>query len=300
MPRLSYLASPRDTASVLKRHGFTLKKSFGQNFLINDSIIQKIAALAKVREGESILEVGPGIGTLTAGLLASGCSVVAIERDPSLYEVLDDTLAAWKGNFGLIKRDALRVDARDISSACEAIGVGLPSKFVANLPYAVAATIILDFLKSFAFLESATVMVQKEVAERISAKPGTKNYGAYTVKLSMFAEVAGSFQVSPGNFMPPPHVDSSVIRLNRCIVADENGDEISADAVNAACSMADAAFYQRRKTILNSCKQFFSSRGEQVDVPAILESAGIDPARRGETLSRQEFLNLGSPYLLLH
>ena len=139
----------------------------------------------------------------------------------------------------------------------------LPNKLVANLPYAVAATVVLDYFERFASLESATVMVQKEVADRMAASPGTKNYGAYTVKLRLYAEPAGRFAVGPGNFFPPPRVESAVLRLNRRPVFDDQGVPLDADAIAAACTMAEAAFATRRKTLSNSCKTYFAGRGPQ-------------------------------------
>lgn len=307
MTKFSYLASPSATREVVERYGLGLKKSLGQNFLVNDDVIGKILALAGVSAGDVVLEVGPGIGTLTAGLLGAGAEVVSIERDARLYDVLLETLSDFDG-FRLIEKDALDVVESDITRALggedglirEPRAIALPGKMVANLPYAVAATIILDYFQRFDFLESATVMIQKEAADRICAKPGNKNYGAYTVKLSMYASVSGRFSVAPGNFMPPPHVDSTVVRLDRAVPVLEGGDAASAELVAAACTMADAAFCQRRKTIANSMKAYFSGNPSvQEKVPLVLEAAGIDARRRGETLSQREFLKLGEQYLAL-
>ena len=178
----------------------------------------------------------------------------------------------------------------------------LPNNLVANLPYAVAATVVLDYFERFASLESATVMVQKEVADRMAASPGTKNYGAYTVKLRLYAEPAGRFLVSPNNFFPPPHVDSSVLRLNRRPVYDVDGKPLDDALLKATCVMADAAFASRRKTISNSFKTYFASRGNAGKafigcIPDLLDECGIDAKRRGETLSLDEFIALGKAYL---
>ena len=177
-----------------------------------------------------------------------------------------------------------------------------PNKFVANLPYAVAATLVLDFFQKFPQLESATVMVQKEVADRMCAEPGSKNYGAYTVKLRLYAEPAGRFLVSPNNFFPPPHVDSSVLRLDRRPVYDADGAPLDDALLKATCVMADAAFASRRKTISNSFKTYFASRGNAGKafigcIPDLLDECGIDAKRRGETLSLDEFIALGKAYL---
>ena len=365
--RLSPLSTPSATRAVLEAHGIGTKYTLGQNFLVNDDVLKKIIVLAEVGEADRILEVGPGIGTLTIALLKHAASVVAIERDPDLPAVLADTLHPWREKFALIEKDALDVTRDDIVSVAstmvepggdagcldrassaanetaqwavsqsedclsesryrvavpqEELRPSLPSKLVANLPYAVAATVVLDYFESFPFLDSATIMVQKEVADRMAAAVGTKNYGAYTVKLGLYVEPAGRFAVGPGNFFPPPRVDSAVIRLNRRVPLMADGAPASPEVIAAAALMADAAFTNRRKTIANSCKTYFSGRGPislgagpsaQEGAPgivlpdgaaiaerlaAIFDAATIDPRRRGETLTQQEFLALGAALL---
>ena len=338
--RLSPLATPSATREVLQAHGLSTKYTLGQNFLINDDVLKKIIALADVQPTDHILEVGPGIGTLTIALLKHAATVVSIERDPDLPAVLADTLWPWRESFALIEKDALDVTQEDILSAMVEIrgGAGcadkassaatetaqwavspsenclsdsvypapptgedsqlvLPNKLVANLPYAVAATVVLDYFQQFPSVQSATVMVQKEVADRMAAAVGTKNYGAYTVKLGLYAQPVGRFAVSPGNFFPPPRVDSAVIRLDRTVPLDAAGAPASPELIEAACTMADAAFANRRKTLANSCKTYFAGRKQPVDLPALFEAAAIDPKRRGETLSQQEFLALGAALL---
>ncbi|MGI6046219.1 MAG: 16S rRNA (adenine(1518)-N(6)/adenine(1519)-N(6))-dimethyltransferase RsmA [Eggerthellaceae bacterium] len=295
----SELASLKATREVLDRFGLSAKHSLGQNFLVNDGVVQKILALAQVEKDDYLLEVGPGIGTLSRGLLKQGCFLTAVERDKDMQRVLTSTLKDFPDTFYLIEGDALRLQVSDIPERNH----GLPSKFVANLPYAVAATLILNYFQNFAFLSSATVMVQKEVADRIAARPGTKDYGAYTVKLSLYAELVSRFQVGPGNFFPPPHVESTVLRLDRCSPKREDGKPLQAEELDAISVMVDAAFATRRKTILNSCKAYFAGRqshGMKVsqDLPELLQAAGIDPRRRGETLSREEFIRLGQEYFL--
>lgn len=318
MGRLSPLASVAATREVLDRHGLATKKALGQNFLINDDVLAKIVSLAELDGDDAVLEVGPGIGTLTIALLKNARCVVSIERDADLPAVLEETCAPWTDAFRLINKDALDLSADDVEAAMASLGYkGLPSKFIANLPYAVAATIILDFFERFAWLESATVMVQKEVADRIAAQPGSKNYGAYTVKLGMHARPSGRFLVGPGNFFPPPHVDSSVIRLDRHTpdavyeavramgLADgqEERDAVG-KLIRATCTMADAAFATRRKTLSNSCKTYFAGRGAQgkrivAELPVLFGAVGIDPKRRGESLDQGEFVKLGAAYLKL-
>lgn len=302
--KLSPLASVAATRSVLEAHGLATKHALGQNFLINDDILRKIVDLAQVGEGDFILEVGPGIGTLTIALLKNASRVMSVERDPDLPAVLAETLEPWGERFALVGKDALDLTDDDVRRAAAETGASdlLPNKFVANLPYAVAATLVLDYFQRFEHIESATVMVQKEVADRMAATPGNKNYGAYTVKLGMFAQPAGRFAVGPGNFFPPPHVDSAVLRLDRRVPLDSAGLPLAPEVVEAACLMADAAFASRRKTLANSCKTFFAGRGAVgaavvEKLPAIFEAAGIDPKRRGETLDQAEFIRLGSAYL---
>lgn len=291
---LSPLANPRVTREVLQGFGLATKKSLGQNFLINNAIIEKILSLAEVKSSDAILEVGPGIGTLSIALLKRGGTLLSVERDQDLPQVLNHTLRPWADRFTLVQKDALNLRTEDLPFAL--------NKFIANLPYAVAATLILDYFQRFSSLESATVMVQKEVAQRIAATPGNKNYGAYTVKLGLFTQVKGSFLVGPNNFFPPPHVDSTVIRLDRRKIAAPGGVLASAELLQATCVMADAAFASRRKTLSNSCKSYFASKGKRGvlaldNLAAIFEQAGVNPQRRGETLTQEEFLLLGSAYL---
>ena len=335
--RLSPFSTPSATRAVLERHGLYTKYGLGQNFLVNDDVIRRILELADVEAGDHVLEVGPGIGTLTAALLQRAGRVTAVEKDHDLPAVLADTLAPWADRFTLISDDALNLGpeafAPEALASCSsgdskngnsgegghdsglgiadaecsvpqgerggsAISGGFPNKLVANLPYAVAATVVLDYLQRFDFLESATVMVQREVADRMCARPGSKTYGAYTVKLSLYARPAGRFQVAPGNFFPPPHVESTVLRLDRSVERDDGGNALSPELLAATCEMADAAFATRRKTLANSCKTFFSGNPPvQEALPHLCEQAGVDPRRRGETLSQQEFIALGKALL---
>lgn len=305
--RLSPLASVSATRAVLESHGLATKHALGQNFLINDDILKKIVALAELEQGDFVLEVGPGIGTLSIALLKNASHLVSVERDADLPAVLDETLAQWSDQFFLVSKDALDLLEEDLQQAALALRAEegkLPNKFVANLPYAVAATLVLDYFQRFDHIDSATVMVQKEVADRMSATPGNKNYGAYTVKLGMYVEPAGRFAVGPGNFFPPPHVDSAVLRLNRRRPLDDAGETLDTEAIRATCIMADAAFASRRKTLANSCKTYFTGRGDSgketaEKLPAMFAAAGIDPKRRGETLEQAEFIRLGKAYLAL-
>ena len=282
--RFSPFSTPSATRAVLERHGLYTKYGLGQNFLVNDDVIRKIIDLADVQTTDHLLEVGPGIGTLTAALLPRAAHVTAIEKDYDLPAVLADTLSPWADRFTLVSADALDLEKERLRTE----SAPFPNKMVSNLPYAVAATVVLDYLQRFDFLESATVMVQKEVADRMTALPGTKAYGAYTVKLSMYARAAGRFPVAPGNFFPPPHVESAVLRLDRI--------EPPAHA-DAICAMADAAFANRRKTIANSFKTHFAGNAAALAaMEATFERADINPRRRGETLTRDEFIRLGTAF----
>lgn len=287
--KLSYLASVSATREVLERFGLATKKALGQHFLINDGVVRRICDLAEVSDRDVVLEVGPGIGTLTVALLRRAKSVIAIERDADLPQVLAQTTARLNAPFMLIEGDALQMDSETLPCP--------PDKLVANLPYAVAATIVLDAFERLP-IQSATVMVQAEVADRMMAHPGTKDYGAYTVKLGLVARPTGRFNVSEGNFFPPPRVKSAVVRLDR-------KPALEPVLVRAACIMADAAFANRRKTLANSVKNYFS-QPTMLDLPFLqqldqfFEMAQVDPSVRGERLIEDDFLRLGRVYLALH
>lgn len=293
MAKASPLANVAATRAVLERHGAWTKHGLGQNFLVNDDVVRRILELSEVGPDEVVLEVGPGIGTLTCALLGRARHVVAVEKDPALPPILADTLSGFEERLTLLQKDALDLMPADFPPALPA-----PGKLVANLPYAVAATLVLSYFERFACLGSATVMVQKEVADRICARPGTKLYGAYTVKLGLHAAPKGRFAVGPGSFFPPPRVDSAVVRLDRAAPLDTEGRPADAALVAATCTMADAAFANRRKTLANSARAYFAGRGAEgaaiaERLPQLLDRAGVDPRRRGETLSQQEFLALG-------
>ena len=273
----SPLANPGATRALLEAYGLATKHSLGQNFLVNNHVIEKIMGLAELGEKDRVLEVGPGIGTLTLALLTEAGRVVSIEMDRELEPVLSAHAAAHL-NFSYIMGDALRVTPGEIA---EAAG-GEPNVLVANLPYNVAATVILRYLQEVPSLRRLVVMVQAEVADRICAGPGNRTYGAYTAKLALLAHVTGRFEVGPGNFMPPPHVDSAVVRIDRAPLVDAaRAAEVSA--------VIDAAFAQRRKTIRNS----MSASGFARDaLDAAFAETGIQPTCRAETLSPADFVRL--------
>ncbi|HIZ46952.1 MAG TPA: 16S rRNA (adenine(1518)-N(6)/adenine(1519)-N(6))-dimethyltransferase RsmA [Candidatus Olsenella pullistercoris] len=275
----SPLASPGATRALLDAYGLATKHSLGQNFLVSNDVIEKIMALAELGPEDRVLEVGPGIGTLTLALLAEAGQVTAIEADRSLEPVLSAHAAAHP-SFAYIMGDALRVTPEEV---VEASG-GEPCALVSNLPYNVAATVILRYLQEMPSLSRLVVMVQAEVADRICAEPGNRTYGAYTAKLSLLARVTGRFEVGPGNFMPPPHVNSAVVRIERAPLVDAGrAAEVSA--------VIDAAFAQRRKTIRNSMS---ASGFDRAALDAAFAACGIAPTCRAETLSTEDFARLAA------
>lgn len=287
----SPLANPTATREMLEAFGLATKHRLGQNFLVDNHVIERIMALADLSGSERVLEVGPGIGTLTLALLQEAAHVTSIEMDSELEQVLA-AHAMDHDNFSFIMGDALAVPPTAIA---EASG-GEPTMLVANLPYNVAATIILQFFQTMPSLTRAVVMVQKEVADRIAAVAGTKAYGAYTVKLSLHGEVTGRFEVPPRCFMPAPHVDSAVVRIDRvdalacaglaCLESDYA-------PIDAACvsRVVDAAFAQRRKTIRNS----MSSNGfDKAALDVAFEACGIAPTARAEALTTDEFIKIAA------
>lgn len=276
----SPLANPSATRAVLERHGLALKKSLGQHFLIDDNIVGRILALAALDAQTPVLEIGPGIGTLTAALCGASGAVTAVERDRDLLPALEE-IAASCPSLRVVEADAVTVAAADLETA-----IGPPTALVANLPYGVAATVVLRFFEELPSLRMATVMVQAEVADRMAAAPGGKEYGAYTVKLRMIAAPAGRFAVPRTCFMPPPRVDSAVLRLER--VEREESQEL----LQATARLAEAAFAQRRKTLRNSLISASGLGAARID--AALTATGTDGRRRAETLSPDEFIALAT------
>ena len=290
----SSLANPRATRGVLQEFGLSAKHALGQNFLVDDNVIGNILHLAHLdgpqpdEELPTLLEIGPGIGTLTIALLERA-KLIAVERDRDLLDVLAQTTADLSHRLALIEKDALKLTRDEVERAATALDAPLPHQLVSNLPYGIAATVVLDWLERFDFLEAMTVMVQSEVADRMCAEVGTKNYGAYTVKLRLRAHVTDRFQVPPGCFMPAPHVESAVIRIER------NEDAPAPELLEVASTLADAAFAQRRKTIRNS----MSSRYPKDVVDRLLAECDIAPTVRGETLTPETYLQMARVLLTL-
>ena len=291
----SSLANPRTTRGVLQEFGLSAKHALGQNFLVDDNVIGNILHLAHLddpqpdEEPPTLLEIGPGIGTLTIALLERA-KLIAVERDRDLLDVLAQTTADLSHRLVLIEKDALKLTRDEVERASAALDAPLPHQLVSNLPYGIAATVVLDWLQRFEFLDAMTVMVQSEVADRMCAEVGTKNYGAYTVKLRLRAHVTDRFQVPPGCFMPAPHVESAVVHIER------NEDAPAPELLEVASALADAAFAQRRKTIRNS----MSSRYPKDVVDRLLVECDIAPTVRGETLAPETYLQMAHAFLGLN
>lgn len=298
----SWLANQRATKETLERFGLATKYRLGQNFLVQDHVIEKIVQLAEVQPTDVIVEVGPGLGTLTVALLDRARAVCSLEADSELEQVLAVTCKEpHPGSFTLVMGDALAITPQKLAEAYStlptvahdaATSALMPTKFVSNLPYQVAATLILKFFQELPSLERAVVMVQAEVADRIAAKPSTKAYGAYTAKLSLFAQVTGRFEVGPGNFMPPPRVNSAVVRLDRTQARNPVTSKLlSEEELLHTMRVIDAAFAQRRKTIRNS----MSASGFDKDkLDQAFLATGIAPTARAEVLTSQDFICLAA------
>ena len=290
----SELASLHETRHVLEEYGLATKKRLGQNFLVSDDVIGHILELAELTDDDVVLEVGPGIGTLTVALLPRAAAVVSLEADHELERVLVHTTARDSERFALLMGDALRVSPVGVARAIAELDIDglpdMPTKLVSNLPYQIAATVLLQFMQQMPALGRAVVMVQAEVADRIAAVPGTKAYGAYTAKLALTGEVTGRFEVGPGNFCPPPHVSSAVVRIDRTTPTNPStGELLTSDQLVATGAAIDAAFAQRRKTIRNSMSASGFGRDE---LDSAFAWAGIDPACRAETLAPEDFVRL--------
>ncbi|SDF22288.1 16S rRNA (adenine(1518)-N(6)/adenine(1519)-N(6))-dimethyltransferase RsmA [Sporomusa acidovorans] len=267
------IAQKEVTLHILKTFGLHMSKKLGQNFLIDSTVVDGIVAAAKVSEGDPVLEIGPGIGTLTQGLAEAGAEVTAVELDRRLLAVLSKTLAGYE-HVRIIHGDILKIDiSREINKE--------KYKVIANLPYYITTPIIMKFLEERFPVELLVTMVQKEVAERMVAKPGGKDYGALSVAVQYYTEPEIMFIVPPQAFIPPPAVESAVIR---CTVRSKPPVEVVSEKL--FFRVVKAAFAQRRKTLTNALKGGGLNK-ETVD--GMLSEAGIDGGRRGEQLSLTEF-----------
>lgn len=274
------IASPQVTNHILHRFKLRADKKLGQNFLIDENIVRNIVAAAELSDKDTVLEVGPGIGTLTQGLAESGASVVAVELDKRLLPVLDTTLEGYD-NVRIVNGDILQVDIM------QTVGVD-EFKVCANLPYYITTPIIFALLEKRLPMERLVAMVQKEVAERMAAKPGGKDYGALSVAIQYYTEPEIAFIVPPSSFIPAPSVDSAVIVCKR---REKPPVEVCDEAL--FFRVVKAAFSLRRKMLNNSLKNM-GIKGEQV--AKWLELAGIDGKRRAETLSLEDFAALTNTF----
>lgn len=279
----SIIASPEVVHYVCKRFGIHMSKKLGQNFLIRRSVVDEIVAAAELTAGEPVLEIGPGIGTLTQGLAQSGAAVTAVELDRRLLEVLDTTLAQYN-NVRIIHGDVLKVNIPEIMNH-------KPFKVVANLPYYITTPIIMSLLEMKLPIERLVVMVQREVAERMVAQPGTKAYGALSVAVQYYTEPSIVMDVSPRAFMPAPEVTSAVIC---CRLREKPPVEVADEKL--FFRVVKAAFAQRRKTFSNTMK---TTGLDKETIASVLAKANIDGARRGETFSLQELADVANAWHVL-
>jgi len=272
------LATPQATLNVIKKFGLRLEKSLGQHFLVDQNILNKIINAASLSKEDVVVEIGPGIGTLTQALAERAGMAVAIELDRKLKPVLDYTLKEYD-NAKIVFADALSVDLRSLPN-----GLPMPGKLVSNLPYQVATPILATYLDKFEELSLYVVMIQKEVADRIVAKPATSAYGSFSVKAQFYCEVDRVATISKNVFIPPPEVSSAVIRLKRL-----SKPRVEVKDRELFFKVVKAAFWQRRKTIKNALSGSPELEFSPETVLKTLGGAGIDPRRRGETLSIEEF-----------
>ena len=277
------LSSHSATMDLVKKHGFKFTKSLGQNFLIDDNIVDKIVAGAGIGPGDKIIEVGPGIGTLTREMASRAQNLMAVEIDKNLIPILEDTLGDYD-NVKIVNEDIIKADIRGLID--ENLGGG-PVKLVANLPYYITTPIIMRFLEENINVTDIVVMVQKEVAERMNAQPGGKDFSALSVAVQYYCDTEIVAKVPRHLFVPQPNVDSIVIALR---VRPERKYKV--DDEDLYFKVVKAAFGQRRKTLLNSISSMGNLAKDQVK--EALEEAGIDPKRRGETLSLDEFAILSN------
>ena len=275
------LYSPKQVKEVLDRHGFYFSKSLGQNFLIDGNTVRKIVYLAGITKEDCVIEIGPGMGTLTEELAINAKKVISIELDSRLKPILEETLAPY-GNTKIIFQDVLKVDLKElIKTECE----GLNVKIVANLPYYVTTPIIAKLIESELPIESISVMVQKEVADRLIAKPGEKNSGAITYAISYFADAEKVLEVPNTSFMPAPEVNSSVIKLN---ILREPSVKVKSEKM--LFNVIKLAFAQKRKTLLNALTNGKLANKEEVE--KMLIDLNLDLKIRGEKLSLQDFARI--------
>lgn len=277
-----WLQDPKATAEVLKKYSFRFQKKFGQNFLIDSHVLDKIITAADIKDDDMILEIGPGIGTLTQLLAYNARKVVSVEIDNNLIPILEYTLKDYD-NVRIINEDILKLD---IAKLVKEENNNRPIKVVANLPYYITTPIIMGLFEKHVPIESITVMIQKEVADRMSAGPGTKNYGALSLAVQYYSEPYLAANVPPNCFMPRPDVSSAVIRLTLV------KDKVRVSNEETLFKLIKAAFAQRRKTFMNCLKNSDSFDLSKDEWETIFSEAGLPLNIRGETLTLEEFVHL--------
>ena len=281
------LGNPQNTIEVLQKYHFNFQKKFGQNFLIDTHVLDKIISAAGITKDDFVLEIGPGIGTMTQYLACAAREVVAVEIDKNLIPILEDTLQDYE-NVSVINDDILKVD---IAALAEDKNQGRPIKVVANLPYYITTPIIMGLFEKNVPLESITVMVQKEVADRMQVGPGTKDYGALSLAVQYYAEPYIVANVPPNCFLPRPSVGSAVIRLTRhrempVLVKDEK----------LMFRLIRASFNQRRKTLANGLKNSPELQFSKEEIETAIETLGKGASVRGEALTLEEFAKLANSF----
>lgn len=280
---MATLGNPQETIAVLQKYGFHFQKKFGQNFLIDTHVLDKIIAAAEIGPDDFVLEIGPGIGTMTQYLAEAAREVTAVEIDKNLIPILTDTLSAYP-NVTILNEDILKVD---IAALVKEKNGGKPIKVVANLPYYITTPIIMGLFESEVPLESVTVMVQKEVAERMQTGPGSKEYGALSLAVQYYAKPYIVANVPPNCFMPRPAVGSAVIRLTRY-----ETKPVEVKDAKFMFKLIRASFNQRRKTLQNSLYNAGELQITKENVVKALEAMGLPASIRGEKLDLEQFARL--------
>lgn len=280
---MANLGNPQNTIDIIKKYDFVFQKRYGQNFLIDTHVLDKIIRAAAITKDDMVLEIGPGIGTMTQYLAEAAREVSAVEIDRNLIPILEDTLSDYD-NITIINDDILKLDLKKLTD--ERNG-GKPIKVVANLPYYITTPIIMGLFENHVPVDNITVMVQKEVAERMQAKPGTKDYGALSLAVQYYAEPYIVANVPPNCFMPRPNVGSAVIRLTKFT---ENPVKVSDEAM--MFRIIRAAFNQRRKTLQNSINNSPELKFTKEEVCGALKAMGLSETVRGEALSLGQFAEL--------
>lgn len=277
------LGNPKNTIEVIQKYNFAFQKKFGQNFLIDTHVLDKIISAAGMTKEDIVLEVGPGIGTMTQRLSQAAGQVIAVEIDTNLIPILKDTLQDCE-NVTVINEDILKID---IKKMAEEKGGGRPVKVVANLPYYITTPIIMGLFESGAPIDNITVMVQKEVADRMQVGPGSKDYGALSLAVQYYAEPYIVANVPPNCFIPRPNVGSAVIRLTR-----HAKPPVEVKDKDLMFRLIRASFNQRRKTLQNGLSNAQDLSFSKEEIAAAIEALGLSPSVRGETLTLAQFAAL--------